>query len=358
MATVRIYKVADELRRHRTIPTAFQETIEERLPIACNPLSGPLLRGGVPHTAKDSRLHYQKRKAISVYSKILKEDPDLLLPFIIAISPRRCESFDTSRVLEDHKKNRLNLNHEAESILEEIAKKTGISESLPYKKLIQELFPNQHSPPITGADGNMHWKYHAASLEAIYIIFGNHIRDAIERAPVRIRERARSETLQITECVRTNLPHQSFQDGMIWLDVGPAVEFAKILFPASRHMSIPSPGNGYEEMVDSGLDIGKLNAIVSEVFRSDLRVEDYAYYSLHGASVSAIRTVFGDRISNAIENSELRTWEKQHLLIETTDCVKMQLSRKKPHYGVVCLRIEFTIGIHIADILYKDAGIT
>jgi hypothetical protein len=79
---------------------------------------------------------------------------------------------------------------------------------------------------------------------------------------------------------------------------------------------------------------------------------DHAYYTLKGASISAIRKIFSPRVCDAIEQSDMRAWEKQHLLIDTTDCVQMEISRKSPHHGTIRLRIAFFLGMDIVNQLY------
>ena len=80
--------------------------------------------------------------------------------------------------------------------------------------------------------------------------------------------------------------------------------------------------------------------------------KDNAYFTLHGASNLAISSVFSQRVSTAITNSQLRYWEKQALLLETTDCVTMKLWRSQPQHGVICLRIGFFMSTLMANSLY------
>jgi len=61
------------------------------------------------------------------------------------------------------------------------------------------------------------------------------------------------------------------------------------------------------------LDLGSNRDPVSPVFQDDNS----------GAYVAKIAEVFGDRIANAVEESDLRQWEKQRGHMDRTDCVKM-----------------------------------
>lgn len=113
--------------------------------------------------------------------------------------------------------------------------------------------------------------------------------------------------MQITECVRTMLPRDSFQDVIISIDVGSADELARLLFP---------------------------------------HIEDHANSVSRGASVSAIQSIFPSRICNAIEESELRIWERSQLRQDTTDCVAME--------GLCCvrLRVQYDAAIVMVGDIY------
>lgn len=120
--------------------------------------------------------------------------------------------------------------------------------------------------PITTAESDEHWAYFAADLKAVRNIFGSPICDAVESAPVRIREIAKTPTRQTTECVRTNFPQQNFQDAIVWLDVGSAGELAGTLFPRIDQRSLlthqeiimqAAPMSGHQGISTSVLDSGK-----------------------------------------------------------------------------------------------------
>lgn len=187
-------------------------------------------------------------------------------------------------------------------------------------------------------------------METIRILFGDRIYDFLESSPIRIQEKAkRPPMLQTTECVRTGLPQQDFQDGIIRLDIGSASEFARILFPETSHIAICRG-----EPVDSCIEGPTENLEMSEQHHGTSTVEDHGYFTLKGASVSAIGLVFNQGVCDAIESSELRAWERAHLLLETTDCITMNLHRRDPNHGTVRLRIGFLSGIHMAHNLYRD----
>ncbi|KAB8212681.1 hypothetical protein BDV33DRAFT_211038 [Aspergillus novoparasiticus] len=83
---------------------------------------------------------------------------------------------------------------------------------------------------------------------------------------------------------------------------------------------------------------------------------DFAYFTLRGASVSAIASVFGSDICEGIKDSELRNWEREQLLVDTTDCVTMQIWRAQPHHGIIRLRIGFYAGVNLANRLYAESS--
>jgi len=190
-----------------------------------------------------------------------------------------------------------------------------------------------------------HLVYDAARLEVIRDIFGDRIYNAIERSPMRMREIATSRMPQITQCVRASFSQQSFQDAILCLDVGPAVEFARILFPQTSHMTAPLENESYT----GASTLSEHEGI------STSRLEDHAYFTLTGASVSAISSIFNPTVGDAIKKSDLREWEKGHLLLDTTDCVTMELHRKEPHCGTIRLRVQCIAGVQIAHILYNDS---
>lgn len=81
---------------------------------------------------------------------------------------------------------------------------------------------------------------------------------------------------------------------------------------------------------------------------------DVAYFTLRGATVSAIKSVFHTDICEGIKDSELRNWEKEQLLINTTDYVTMQIWRAQPQHGTIKLRIGFYAAVNLANQLYAE----
>ena len=79
---------------------------------------------------------------------------------------------------------------------------------------------------------------------------------------------------------------------------------------------------------------------------------DNAYFTLRGASVSAIRSIFTTKIYDAIKCSELRIWEIENSLLETTDCLTLNIWRSQPQCGFIRFRIGFSSGISILNDLF------
>lgn len=100
--------------------------------------------------------------------------------------------------------------------------------------------------PITTADSN-YWEYIASELKAIRDVFGDRIGDAVENGPQRMFEKTIHRIS--TESVRTNFPRQSFQDALVWLDVGFASDFARALFPKTgQAVRLPPPTESLSEI--------------------------------------------------------------------------------------------------------------
>lgn len=82
------------------------------------------------------------------------------------------------------------------------------------------------------------------------------------------------------------------------------------------------------------------------------RLGDNAYYTLQGASVSAVKSILGPSVYSAIESSELRCWETNPSLLDTTDCVTLHVWRSQPNFGFIRLRIGFDPAISFLNNLY------
>lgn len=89
--------------------------------------------------------------------------------------------------------------------------------------------------------------------------------------------------------------------------------------------------------------------------RSNLEGPDH--YFLRGASIATLSAFFGAYIFQAIDESELRNWEKENRHLETTHCVEMQLLRDQTsRHGILKLRIGWRLGKPTAYIACIDAA--
>jgi hypothetical protein len=140
-----------------------------------------------------------------------------------------------------------------------------------------------------------------------------------------------------------SFPRHNFQDAIIYLDVGRAKDLASALFPYTRYPTV---------MPSSGKEVNDAEVTAEDM--SCIEEEGNAYFQLKGECVSTMRSVFHSQICDAIDKSQLRAWENEHLFLNSTDCVRMQVNRKEPQYGTIRLRVEFLDGIAIAKALYEE----
>ncbi|EXJ66021.1 uncharacterized protein A1O5_10635 [Cladophialophora psammophila CBS 110553] len=243
-----IDKVSKDLNRNKTVPFVYLRTLEDRLVLLCT-FFGRQPRSAERRPKKEVNAVYCCKKAQKVYFEVLETYPHVFLPFILAISPRSCLSFDLSQL--GHYNSPPDGFHWSNNVKEtfaSIGQKREISEGTYYKKVIEVLFLSWPSTftqifkerltgadccpkPVSTAEADKHLAYHAAELAAIVAIFGNRIYGGVEISSVRLSEKARSRTLQTTESVRTKFPLRDLTDGIIYLDIGCAAEYSSVLFP-------------------------------------------------------------------------------------------------------------------------------
>jgi len=158
-----------------------------------------------------------------------------------------------------------------------------------------EVLPDPE--PSTGAEAADAFEFPGALWENIETVFGEHIANAVRSFPQQLTHR------EMTDCVKSKYPRvKGVGDAIISLDLGSDGNFVSSLF------------QGHETI----------------------------------AQVAKIAEVFGDRIANAIEESDLRKWEKRNGYTDTTSCVKLAYHVK--------LRICYDTVI--ANILHSDNAIS
>lgn len=145
--------------------------------------------------------------------------------------------------------------------------------------------------------------------------FGDGIVDATELAPPRPGDARRDASETEFACIDVSY---TLADTVFTFEIGEADEIVRILFPRIAFRLLD---DGMRPQADDG------------------QLEDNALFSIPGASVLGIASLFPRSTVNAIETSELRQWEKERCLIDYTDCVTMVMSRAKPHIGTLKVRV-------------------
>ncbi|KAJ5803757.1 uncharacterized protein N7518_000060 [Penicillium psychrosexuale] len=201
----------------------------------------------------------------------------------------------------------------------------NIEKTTRFQQLIKSLFGLP--PPTTDADGEGKWSLVLSDLAAVRICLGDTICDAIQCSPKHNPKPVVSQFSETSECVEARVPFDADQDAIIYIDVGSALKLADMLFPAASE---------------------RVASILQSDPSSVSRI-DFAHFTLQGASVPAIRLLFGTSIYEGIDQSELRNWEKDRLLLDKTDCITIQLRREQPEYGIIRLRVGFWPGVNLVN---------
>lgn len=321
-----------QLNKYRTIPLTWRKDFEDRFRITVEPPNRQPRRV-TKGEDKEWNQRWKHKRAHIVYSDILIQFPGIYIAFILVISPSACRSFDVSSFRQQYNQQQqrltiLKLSSDAHQFLDSISENSKFDQHDHYKTLISLLFPDEICPapkPISAAESGVYFSYNAAKTNAVPYTFGVKVHDFVESAPARIREIS-TIMLPTTECVRTIFAQEDLQDGILLLDIGRADELAKILFP-------------------------NIVLTLSEVY-PDEHTKDGAYFTLIGASIQALISLVPPRLYEAIDTSDLRAWEKEHFLLETTDCVTLKAFREKPHRGILSIRIGYVAGFLILSELY------
>lgn len=144
-ALARIKSIAAELQRLRKIPKRYHVVLEAR----CIIMWGK--PGNTPHAAygaRERKAASREKQAQAIYSDVHDENCHILLPFMLAMSPRACESFvDLQKLIGEHASLRLNLEIESKELLEGIAVKNEFNTNPDYITCIESLFPVRVSEP-------------------------------------------------------------------------------------------------------------------------------------------------------------------------------------------------------------------
>lgn len=165
-------------------------------------------------------------------------------------------------------------------------------------------------------------RFGAADLTVLPRLLGDRIYAAVLSSPKRIGEQLNPNMRLLTECAVAILPDGVYQDILLWLDVGLRNRLAIELFPeAQQQLTITQSGS---------------------------RV------TLEAASVSALETVFPAVLTEAINQSQLRQWERKGHVEDATACVRLTVGPGSLDHGTLCLRLAYTLCSSIIDMeLYK-----
>lgn len=122
-----IYETRDRLIEAGTIPTSFREELEDRLSIYCKPF--PRQKPGKQRrTNQETKTYQRQKKAHDVYMEVFDVDPQILLPFMVSVSPWACKQIVMSTFRQQHKVRRaIFLGNDAMEFFQEAARRQGIS---------------------------------------------------------------------------------------------------------------------------------------------------------------------------------------------------------------------------------------
>lgn len=141
----RISKVHDELSRCNNIPSAYLSTLEERLLIAFHNFRRQE-RLKTPRASKDVRSQHTQKKANRVYLSVLDFNPHLLIPFMLAISPKSCETFNFSNgQAEQANLPNIHFGDGTKQTLQETAQRHNFEQHPFYRKLVDAIFETGQS---------------------------------------------------------------------------------------------------------------------------------------------------------------------------------------------------------------------
>ncbi|EXJ72775.1 uncharacterized protein A1O5_03922 [Cladophialophora psammophila CBS 110553] len=312
--TSKINAIRAELIRHKRIPLIYEENLEEGLSITFSFPKRLKRRAGVRQNDRDYKLRSNQKRANLVYLRILDEIPQIYISFILAVSPQDCAPLDITLLVQQYSSQ--NLQPEAiqfdagtERIIKEISTKHNCDRNPHYQKLLNILYPQVVTPkPISAAESGNKFLLEGLNPVAIHDHFGDRVHEAFNKGPGRLQEKATEKT----RCAWIEFAQNGVDDSIFYLEIGNAEQFAYILF-ANAIRFLPKE-------------------------HTDGQPGDNAYFSFKGASVSGIASLFSPEICAMIDASNLRAWEKEHCLLDTTDCVTMEMSRAKPHWGVIKVR--------------------
>lgn len=343
----RIDKVIDELIEHGAILPKHRANLESRLPIVCG-LPRPPPSNGSKYSRAEIASHARMKQARNVYSSILDRSPLLFLPFIIAVGPGASPSINISETKRRFsRQSKIRLDASSRSFLQDVAERNNIVKSREFQQALAVLFPRDpmSTAPLTSANPRHVADFDTCDLRRISTTFGRlvseHVMLAHEHVMLSHVNKPSRSGSQLTKCIRAYRPDKD-EDIIFHLDVGNAIDLAKILFPQSLAVKFPVAVAGPLKDFAEGL---RPDASSSHI--------DYGYFTMLGTDVVGIGSVFNAATYDALLESQLRQWEEEHFLLDVTDCLTMTIMRGTPKYGTIRLRTQFWKGIQLINQLYS-----
>ncbi|KAK6371714.1 hypothetical protein LTS17_008537 [Exophiala oligosperma] len=314
----KVNEILCEHHRLGTIPSRDQGGLLTRLSLTFDP---PLhversdVRWGRGEEHKEANRRWQGRQAFNVYSEVLDRRPDIFLAFVVARPASRCIGFNVTEFLGRYNeaypdRNFAPLDNDARELL---------------------LHTSRKAPrPISAVQTDSTIWHRTTQLETFWNEFGFVIWGFFDSSPGREHEKAlRWETATTTTgCILGSYNSGVSLDGIVTFNVGKALDLVRILFPGA---TLPPP----QEQTPEGW-----------------YTTDTAYFTLTGANISGLFSLFPPEICDAIEASELRAWEREHFLTETTDCVTLKVCRTRLYQGCLSVRVGGEVGLSILDRLF------
>lgn len=169
--------------------------------------------------------------------------------------------------------------------------------------------------------------------------------EAIAKASA-VSENIQYSTPTTTGAVRMDFPPINSEDCILWLDVGDVNLFESVLFPGGLRLQDLSHSGKFLRLPPRG----------TRGTKKRYTVTTNVSYTIKRACLAAATLIFGSQLCEAIDTSQLRTWEKDKAgLTDTTDCITMEVhDTHEPRYRTLRLRLEFLRGLRIAQHLFAD----
>ena len=141
-----------DLIRSGDIPVSHEENLEEGLRTTFSPIEHHKRCRGVQQTNSEYKRRSSNKKAHLAYLRVLDEEPQIYISFILAVPPPDCYSLDVELLLrhyrsQDLQPEAIQFNLRTVKSIEEISAKHKYVQNRHYQKLLSVLYPKGQSPP-------------------------------------------------------------------------------------------------------------------------------------------------------------------------------------------------------------------